>query len=554
MKKQNNILWGLFLLLGLSLSLVSCKKDDPDPEKEAKITAFAVTNAGGAGNVRIEGAINNLNILVAVPYETNVTALTVEVALSEGATVVPASGSTLDFTEARNFVVTNGDARNTYVVTVQKAEPTTPVISAIKAKSATTGEEYGTAVNLVDKKVTVTFNELQSTRIVIYDLEVLPAGTTYTTSTGKDTLDLAASSSITLSFAGEQAVYTFEANITEAGFNPTLTTTLLDRSAASGLVPGVIDNELSRGAAFNGRYVVAPSRKEGNHVYYWDVQGSGEPQELSMTGVSGGTWAVSDVQMVGNSIYVCNMVMNLGQEFKVYRWNGFDDETPEVVISFTTATPVSPALGIRIGDALSIIGDPATNGYIIASNFPHNNPQNQFYVWKFENGVPAAQPEIWTVTPMEGLRIGQYGRITEVPGEPDRYLVSGAEMGVAVINGQGQVLYEVPDVIIPYRNYEPRVFEYNGGRYLSYTINKEWQAQGAYMQVINITEGNGIVEALQGLKANNIAQKTVHTKIFGAIADGWISASNKVAFATDGKPRILSFTVLNGFIVQEFSR
>jgi hypothetical protein len=247
------------------------------------------------------------------------------------------------------------------------------------------------------------------------------------------------------------------------------------------------------------------------------------------------------------------MVNQDGQIFKVYRWDSVTDETPEVVIEWPLGDPVSPAVAIRLGDALSIIGDPATNGYIIASNFPFSNPQNQFYVWEFTNGTPASEPVIWTVNPVEGARIGQYGRINPIPGETERFLVSGAEMGIAVINKQGQVLYEVPETVIQFRAFDPNVFSYNDGRYLTYTVNREWDANGAFMQIVNITEGADIVEALQALTDDNIASKRVHTKIFGNIADGWINASNEISFSTQGKPRVMAFTVLNGFIVQEFS-
>jgi hypothetical protein len=555
MKTILKIFSGILLLLAVTMVFNACNPDDPEP-KEAKITAFAVTNAGAAANQRIEGAIDGTNILVAVPYETDVTKLIVEVQVSTGATVVPASGTELDFTNPRNFVVTNGDLTSTYVVTVQRSQPTSPVLTAITVKAAGSGEIYGAVISVPNKTVTVTLNNLQSKVVEVSNVQVLPAGTTWSivpVVTAPDVIDLAANPKMNLSFAGTTSEYSFVANVTQAGFNPDNTTTLMDKSGAAGFLPGVINSNESRGAAFNGQYVVVPSRKEGNNVFYWDVNAGGDHSAMSMTGVSGGTWVVSDVGFSGNAVYVSNMVNAQDQVFKVYRWDSVTDETPEVIIEWVVGDPVSPAVAIRLGDALSIVGDPATNGYIIASNFPFSNPQNQFYVWEFTNGVPASEPAIWTVNPVEGARIGQYGRINPIPGETEKFLVSGAEMGIAVINKQGQVLYEVPETVIQFRAFDPNVFNYNGGRYLSYTVNREWEASGAFMQIVNITEGADVVEALQALTDDNIASKRVHTKIFGNIADVWINASNEVAFSAQGKPRVLAFTVLNGFIVQEFS-
>jgi hypothetical protein len=555
MKTILKIFSGMLLLLAVSMVFNACKPDDPKP-KEAKITAFAITNAGAQANQRMEGVIDGLNILVAVPYETDVTKLIAEVQASEGATVVPSSGTELDFSNPRNFVVTHGDLTSTYVVTVERAQPTSPVLTAVTVKAAGSGETYGVEISLSNKTVTVTLNTLQSKVVEVSGVQVLPAGTTWSVApvvTAPNVIDLAANPKMTLSFAGTASEYSFVANVTQAGFNPENTTILMDKSSAAGFLPSVINSNESRGATFNGQYVVVPTRKEGNNMYYWDVNAGGDHSAMSMTGVSGGTWLVSDAKFVGNTVYASNMVSQNGQLFKVYRWDSVTDETPEVVIEWPVGDPVTPAVAIRLGDALSIVGDPATNGYIIASNFPFSNPQNQFYVWEFTNGVPASEPVIWTVNPVEGARIGQYGRINPIPGETEKFLVSGAEMGIAVINKQGEVLYEVPESIIQFRAFDPNVFTYNGGRYLSYTVNREWEASGAFMQIVNITEGAGIVEALQALTDDNIVSKQVHTKIFGNIADVWISACNEVAFSAQGKPRVLAFTVLNGFIVQEFS-
>lgn len=556
MKTTLKVLFGITLLLASALVFNSCKPEDEPEPKEAKIISFKVTNAGALGTEEVVGAINGTAILVAVPYETNVTALTVELVVSEGASVIPASGSTLDFTDPRNFVVTNGDLTATYQVTVDRADPTNPVLTGMSAASASTEESYDVDIDVIAKTITITLNNLQSKIVKISNVQVLPAGTTWEVSPvveGTDIIDLDASPVMTLSFAGSVSEYEFVANVTQAGFNPSNTSVLMDKSSASGFTPSVINSNESRGATFNGQYVVVPTRKEGNNMYYWDVNAGGDHSAMSMAGVSGGTWVISDAKFVGEAVYGCNMVNAQDQLFKVYKWDNVADEAPEVVIEWVVGEPVSPAVAIRLGDAFSIIGDPATNGYIIASNFPFSNPQNQFYIWEFTDGVPSAEPAIWTVNPLEGARIGQYGRINQIPGESDKLLVSGAEMGIAVINLQGDVLYEIPDAIIPFRAYDPNVFSYNDGRYLTYTVNKEWLADGAYMQVVNITDGADIVEALQALTDENITSKIVYTKVFGNIADVWISAGNEVAFSSGGKPRVMGFTVLNGFIVLEFS-
>jgi hypothetical protein len=552
--KKNKLFYlaSLAFMLSMAMVFTACNDDDNDVDPvdpDAFITEFAIINAGADGDARAEGVITDLSILVVVPFETDVTALVTDIQVSEGASVVPASGEELDFTEPRNFVVSHGDVSNIYNVTVEKAEPTEGVIADITIASATSGEVYESEINQTDKSIHVTFNNLQSAIAVIDDIELFPTGSVYTTSSGTDTLDLEAGASITVSYAGADTEYSVISTITEAGFDPDKTEILLDRSGASGLVPSIIDNENNRGAAFDGRYVFATSRKEGNYVYYWDVENPGaDPGTLELGDVvSGGSWLVSDVRVVDGYIYVSNMVMMQDQVFKVYRWDGVDDDSPELVMEYTV-----PAADIRLGDALSIVGSPPDNGYIFASNFAWPNNASEFYVWNF-NEEKDGTPEILPINPIEGLRMGQYGRVSTIPGVNDLLMVTGAEMGIAVMDYAGNILAETAEPMVQSRSYDPRVWEYNGGRYLSYVVNREWEAQGAYFRVLNITAGADIVEAVQNITASNIDDMRVYHHLFGADAAVWVGATHGFGFGDNGKPRTMSFAIQNGFIVTEFS-
>ncbi|NCU32750.1 MAG: DUF4623 domain-containing protein, partial [Candidatus Moranbacteria bacterium] len=249
---------------------------------------------------------------------------------------------------------------------------------------------------------------------------------------------------ITVSFAGTNTVYNVVPNVTAAGFNTENTALLMDKSGKSGLVPSAIDNELTRSAAFDGRYVYVAARKDGNFVYAWDVENpTADPAELDLGSVvAGGSWVVSDVRYVEEKIYVSNMVMNQDQVFKVYKWDGKDDDTPEVVLEYTV-----PGENIRLGDAISVIGNPPENGYIFASNFAWPNNASEFYVWNFNNKKNPS-PTILPIVPGVALRMGQYGRVNTIPGDPTKLLLTGAEIPLAVINFSGTFLYEATEPMI----------------------------------------------------------------------------------------------------------
>jgi len=531
----------------------SCDDDDDEPALKAEITGFTIVDAGADQSTSVEGSIEGSDITVAVPYETDITTLTPEIEVSKGAQVTPASGTTLDFSETRSFVVENEDLETTYEVSVTRAEPENAVLKSLEMASANTGEEYEVEIDHPKNEVLVTFNELQSELVTIVSIEVGPEGATYETTSETDTLDLAAEPAIDVAYAGEKRTYSLMSEITSAGFDVSTAEILIDKSASSQAVPSEIADNNSRGADFDGRYVFVASRLNGNFVHYWDIESSvDEVKNLSMEGVEGGSWVISDVKCAGDAIYASNMVMAAqGAEFKVYKWADVDAD-PEVVLTYTTTSDEQ-----RLGDALSIVGDPSADGKIIASNFPGwggkaNN--NEFFVFEANNGE-FGDPLVWDLALEETDNVGQYGRINEVPGEDDLFLASGAEMGVTLLNGSGEVLYEIPESVIQFRAYDPHIFEYNGGRYLSYTINREWEENGAFSQIVNITEGEDVEQALQSLTDKNIEEKLIYTNEFaGADNDQFNNSNNAVVKNDEGDPMVFSFTVLNGFMVEKFTR
>lgn len=544
----------MLAMLATSIVFTACDDEDDPVPAEALITSFAVTNAGGEGDLRVDGVISNFSILVTVPFETDVTALVTDIELSEGASVVPASGTAQDFSDPRNFVVTNGDESNTYQVTVELAEPTASAITDISLISVVTGLEYQTEINQGEKTIHVTFNELQSRVALIDNIEIAPAGTTYTTYSGSDTLNLDDDNiTITTSFAGEESVYTVVTNVTAAGFNPENTNLLMDKSGASGSVPAIINNENNRGAAFDGKHVFVASRQDGNQVYYWDVDAPNEDPKTLAFGevVAGGAWVVSDVVVKDGNIYVSNMVNAAASIFKVYKWESVDDTEPEIVLEYTIPD-FEEGADIRLGDAISVIGNPPHNGYIFASNFAWPNDASEFYKFSF-NGDKNVAPTIVPIVTQEALRMGQYGRVNVIPGYDDLLLVTGAEMAIAIMDYSGDIKFEATESIMQSRSFSPHIFEYNDGLYFSYSVNREWEANGIWYDVINISEGADIIAAFEGLNSGNIAEKRVFRHMFGGPNGQWVSAAQGVGFSNDGKPRIMGFGMKNGFVVHEFS-
>ena len=103
------------------------------------------------------------------------------------------------------------------------------------------------------------------------------------------------------------------------------------------------------------KVVVIPTREGGTAVKLLKASDGTEWKNLNVTGISGGTFAISDAGVTTDGkILVCNMVNSAASVFKVYRWDNSTD-APTVAISYTL-----PAAH-RIGDHITVKGS-ITNG------------------------------------------------------------------------------------------------------------------------------------------------------------------------------------------------
>ncbi|HMP31814.1 MAG TPA: DUF4623 domain-containing protein, partial [Saprospiraceae bacterium] len=186
--------------------------------------------------------------------------------------------------------------------------------------------------------------------------------------------------------------------------------TLLDLSQSSGALPATISNAgENRGASFNGRYLFIASRTGGNNVQYLDVSNilSG-PKSLNMTGVGGGTFVISDIVTSANNIIVSNMATK-GGVFKVYHWNNLDSIS-QLLLQVDNAPE-------RLGDAISLIGDPSKQAHLIVSG----HGSKSFFIWEIVSGtIPNKTPKVVTIDAFANVN---FCRITKVPGE-DMYIAS----------------------------------------------------------------------------------------------------------------------------------
>lgn len=132
-------------------------------------------------------------------------------------------------------------------------------------------------------------------------------------------------------------------------------TRVWENSATLGTNPayiGIGSNVRGMGVGtFEGeKVVVIPTREGGNAVKLIKASDGTEWKNLSVSGISGGTFAISDAGVTTDGkVLVANMVNASASVFKVYRWDNSTD-APTVAISYTLTA------AHRIGDHFTVKG------------------------------------------------------------------------------------------------------------------------------------------------------------------------------------------------------
>lgn len=572
----------LSCLLGITtLFFSSCSdNDNPAETTTVEINSVSITNAGESGNSKAEGILDGDTFRIKVSPLTDLKNAKLEIIASEGTVTTPASGSIIDF-EANEgkqaLVASKGLEIKKYGIKVTKGEYTDELaVLGLNVKGVYNPE---ITVSHSDGKINLSFTNVLGTKAILSDFKINPLTATISSSNPEiisneegDYMEVDFSDNsekyITIANGGKEKKYVIVASIVEAGIKPSTAKIVLDQSLGSGLNP-ILGKNSTRGAFFDGRYAFFASREGGNNIYYYDIQDATKEMKSLQMGegiidIASATWAVSDVRVADNGgIYVCSMANEKNKKFIVYYWKDVN-ATPEKLIEYSIDVPVTPSTAVRLGDALSIIGDPKTNGYIATSNFPfQNTQQGQFYVWESKNGQINQTPKVidlvgkYQAPSSADLSLGQYARINGIPGDNTHFIATGSAAGTLILNQNFDVEFEVErDTPIQGRAMDPHFFEYNGVRYLTYTVNREWAANDAFVEIVALVEGDNYVEGLKAISEKSIDDIRVYKQNITANATGgaaWVSACNSVKVVND-KVYVFGYVCEYGGLVIELGK
>ncbi|MEN9918263.1 MAG: hypothetical protein RL662_699 [Bacteroidota bacterium] len=562
MNKKYALPFALYMLF-MSVFITSCKDDEYTISSgETLLNTFRILNAGLNGDVAAEGMINHADkyVEVRIPFETSLTELKFEGTVSEAARLVPGSGTVQDFSQERGFVVISGINSSVYKIKMLKNDPTEATLMNLRLVNAS-GTYYPAVINYKTNVVTVKVMSGYPTAVKADTIQVGPAGASYTISNldAKNYFELTENPTITVEQGGKSKVYTIEVVRVPVGADFTKST-LAELTALKAAVPSVLGGSNNRDGHMANGTMYIPTRQGGNHVYYWNASklftGNSDASELSLEGMdfTGTAWGISSVYAVGEKVYVASMAMNKDQKLKVWYWAN-KTATPELILNYTIGDPEGNSTKVRLGDSFSVTVDNTGKGMLFFSNFPFQNQNNQFYVFDLTAHKQVnPTPRVIDLN-LDGGKVGQYGRVNSIPNETDLYTVTGADMGIALIDGNGVVKHLVSADVIQGRAQDARIVYYNDARYLVYTVNREWEKGGTFGEIINISQGDNVVDALKMLNGESVERLKMNKLVIGSpnAADGWVSATSS-AEVIGNQLYVMHFSTLSGFAIQRFDK
>ncbi len=580
MKKVFNL--ALLFAMASSILFVGCKKEETSTV-EARIKTIQIVNGGLSGGDLYTGVVNEDAKTVTfedVAAETNIAAIKFSKDLSLGANF---DAETYDFTNTadpnamvltQSVTIINGTVSQTYEVTIHLIAPTqAPVLTKLVVVDDANVEHELTNRNILDE--TILLGCPESEFATVKDIVLAPARAKYTfTAAEEGKISKADPGVLRISFMGLETQYYISFGTAPAAGADFSNVAVHDFSVATENAYSLYAGEMVRGADFDGKYVLIAHREapEVHLVENLLKDNTSAAIKLKLTGVEGGTHMISSGKLAQGHIYLCNLPASgvstsVGNgPLKVYHYATPESE-PEVVLEWAgTNTEGDTIYTGRLGDNIAVNIDESGNGY---AYFSKQQPGDKIFRFTVKNFTEFSEPfEI--IPPAMSDYYGFYNQVG-----PNQYLfTSSYPSPLWLLDADGNLLMADDALVFGTTTAGARlahgvdhhIIEFNRATYLIFTVanSKEmhWNFGPAFY-LMDITEGNSIVEKLMNLQAalwpEDDEAPTVEPAYQYVIdATGATSASACVAHANaaeiDGKLVLFTSAANAGFALIEVSR
>ena len=572
---KRNLFFSCIALIGL-LCTPGCK----GPEENNNDTVEALIKSISIKNSTYTGTVDNTAYTVTfdnVAAETDVNAIQFNAKLSLGAKL---DKDTYDFTLntsedgkqlKQDVKVINGTKEQVYEVFINLSDPTSdPQLDKLVMKSRG-GVEY--TAQVVDGILALGMPD--EAEAILSSITLIPTRATYQFTEMKDDVLTAANpGKLIIEFMGRKT----EMEITfKSGPTPGVDfsqAVVHDFSVATGATPAYFAGEQVRGSDFDGEYVLIVSREGAEtptprllKVADLLANNANAPIMLNVEGVTGGTHVVSAGRLSHGHIYICNLVapVSAASPLKVYHYAS-PTAMPDVwtwdgVIS-VNGNDTTKYAG-RIGDNMSINLDESGNGYAF---FCKQEPGDKIYRFNVTNFTTFSDPYEISLEDV----CSYYGYVNQV--DPGKYLFTSTYVPfVRLMDANGTKLIDDVEFDFteadarPNHGVDPRIINYNRGRYLMFTVANSQPMHynfGPVLYIMDITDGVDNQAALVKLSEaiNNSTEENPWEPTYGYFLDteGKTTASacsaQCNAAEVDGKLVVYTAAVNAGFALIEFPK
>lgn len=262
--------------------------------------------------------------------------------------------------------------------------------------------------------------------------------------------------------------------------------------------------QLTRGGAFDGEYVVVPSRLGGNNPHLLKVsdlrEGKINKINLNTTGIAGGTLPMQTAAFVNGNLYLFNVSNASG--FNIYYYENYKvnyNKAPRVINVPVTGLPVTSTYNTRFGENTSVNLDENGNGYI----YMPNNPVQHILRLKIANYTEVVERSVLPL-PATGTAFNfSYNQI----GKSGQYLATSHGISMFLMDESGAIGTTIAPAVFEATAADARIFNFNNERYLCYmTTGVNSSAVGAF-KVYNITNGKTVEDAISFFAAQKDLEK-----------------------------------------------
>ncbi len=249
----------------------------------------------------------------------------------------------------------------------------------------------------------------------------------------------------------------------------------------------------TRGAAFDGEYVMVPSRFGSVNPHLLKVSdlkaGIINKVNLNTTNVTGGTLAVQTGAFVNGNLYVFNVSSAVG--FKMYYYENYKENynKPPLVITVPVGDlPIATTYNTRFGENTSVNLDENGNGYI----YMPNNPVQHILRLKISNYTQVVERSVLPL-PVSGMTFGMsYNQI----GNSSQYLCTSYGVPMYIMTDGGSIVSPIATSVFEASAAGARIIYFNNERYLMYMTAGINSSSVTVFKVYNITRGKTIEEAI----------------------------------------------------------